>query len=118
MYALHLFVLVLASAATFAAPNKESSPENISQTRNDFSETKAQCPQPLIIAPCTCQTIGSDVYIDCSQVGGTPQLNAIFSSAIFPLNSMNQFKIVGNKDITSLDDDFLNGLSFRVSHEC
>jgi hypothetical protein len=78
-------------------------------------QPRAQCPLPETIVPCTCEVFGVDVNVDCSNVAGTAQLNGIFAAAPFPLEMMNRFRIVGNGAVTSLDYDFMHGLSFRVS---
>jgi hypothetical protein len=121
-----ILLLISASAATLSVPAGERYGilhAHHPSHRGSFKglqgahqrQPRAQCPPPETIVPCTCEVLGVDVNVDCSNVAGTAQLNSIFATAAFPLDVMNRFRIVGNGAVTSLDYDFMRGLSFKVS---
>ena len=112
---IHLVTLLLIAAPIYAAPNHDlSSYVNIDHSP-DLLQPRALCPDEEKIAPCSCEVVNVEVNVDCSNVTGTSQLDAIFATTNFPLDIMNRFSIVENSAITSLDADFLHGIAFRVS---
>ena len=75
------------------------------------------CPNSVDIDPCVCgyttSNEGLRLYLDCSDIQSVSQLEKLFQNDVFPISEFWQFYVSGNENITHLDKNIFNNVTFH-----